>query len=138
MTVQTYVPGSNVTFTPEALAHLREQVKEKGAKGIRVAVTPSGCSGYKYVLDTVEHASSDDLVLHLEGGLDIFVDKGSLPMIQGMEIDYVKEGLNRSIQFRNPNVTGECGCGIRCCAAAKERGDRQAVPRRPRGHQAGA
>ncbi|HET8706218.1 MAG TPA: iron-sulfur cluster assembly accessory protein [Pseudomonadales bacterium] len=111
MTVQTFVPGSNITFTQDAVKHLLTQVSEAGAKGIRVAVKPSGCSGYKYVLDAVDKSDSNDVVLHLEGGLDVFVDKESLPMIQGMEVDYVKEGLNRSIQFRNPNVTGECGCG---------------------------
>lgn len=112
MSVQTYVPNTNLTFTLEAIKHLREQVQENaGAKGVRVAVKPSGCSGYKYVLDTVEQPANDDIVLHIDNGLDVFVDKESLPMIQGMEVDYVKEGLNRSIQFRNPNATGECGCG---------------------------
>lgn len=111
MTVQTYVPGNNITFTQDAIQHLRSQVAEASAKGIRVAVKPSGCSGYKYVLDTATNAEIEDVVLHLDGGLDVYVDKESLPMIQGMEVDYVKEGLNRSIQFRNPNVTGECGCG---------------------------
>jgi iron-sulfur cluster assembly accessory protein len=112
MSVQTFVPESSITFTVAAIEHLRKRLQsDERAKGIRVAVKPSGCSGYKYVLDTVEAATSDDVLLNISEGLNVFIDKDSLPMIQGMEVDYVKEGLNRSIQFRNPNVTGECGCG---------------------------
>lgn len=39
------------------------------------------------------------------------MDGSALAMINGTEIDYVKEGLNSFYKFRNPNVTGECGCG---------------------------
>lgn len=112
MSVQTFVPNTHITFTVAAVEHLRKRLHtDSHARGIRVAVKPSGCSGYKYVLDTVDTPAEEDVVLHIGEGVDIFVDKESLPMIQGMEVDYVKEGLNRSIQFRNPNVTGECGCG---------------------------
>lgn len=112
MSVQTFVPDTGITFTLAAIDHLRKKLQTEAlAKGIRVSVKPSGCSGYKYVLDTVEIPGNDDVILHIGDGLDVFVDPQSLPMIKGMEVDYVKEGLNRSIQFRNPNVTGECGCG---------------------------
>jgi iron-sulfur cluster assembly protein len=39
------------------------------------------------------------------------VDKDSLALIDGTEVDFVKEGLNEAFRFRNPNVSGECGCG---------------------------
>ena len=35
----------------------------------------------------------------------------SLPFVDGTEIDFGKQGLNAAFVFRNPNVTGECGCG---------------------------
>lgn len=112
MSVQTFVPDTGISFTLAAMEHLRKRLEsDDQARGIRVAVKPSGCSGYKYVLDTVETPANDDVILHIGEGLDVYVDKESLPMLKGMEVDYVKEGLNRSIQFRNPNVTGECGCG---------------------------
>ena len=38
-------------------------------------------------------------------------DDKSIPDIDGTEVDFVKEGLNEAFRFRNPNVTGECGCG---------------------------
>lgn len=112
MSVQTFVPDTSITFTVAAIEHLRKRLQnEAAAHGIRVSVKPSGCSGYKYVLDTIDAPSQHDVVLNVSDGLSIYVDRDSLPMLKGMEVDYVKEGLNRSIQFRNPNVTGECGCG---------------------------
>ena len=47
----------------------------------------------------------------LRADLDIFVDRASLPVLQGTRLDFEKEGLNRTIKFHNPNVTAACGCG---------------------------
>ena len=44
-------------------------------------------------------------------GVGIFVDADSLPMVDGTEIDFLKQGLSEQFLFRNPNVAGECGCG---------------------------
>ncbi|MEE8234023.1 MAG: iron-sulfur cluster assembly accessory protein, partial [Gammaproteobacteria bacterium] len=44
-------------------------------------------------------------------GVKIFVDKLSLPMLIGTEMDYVREGLNEEFQFKNPNSQETCGCG---------------------------
>jgi len=34
-----------------------------------------------------------------------------LPLLEGTEIDFVRQGLSDNFRFRNPNVSGECGCG---------------------------
>ena len=34
-----------------------------------------------------------------------------LELIDGTEVDFIKEGLNEAFRFRNPNISGECGCG---------------------------
>ena len=44
-------------------------------------------------------------------GVQVLVDAKSLPFLQGMEVDYVREGLNQRLAFRNPNVKDSCGCG---------------------------
>jgi iron-sulfur cluster assembly protein len=41
----------------------------------------------------------------------VVVDKKSLEIIDGTEVDFVREGLNEAFRFRNPLATGECGCG---------------------------
>ena len=42
---------------------------------------------------------------------EVFIDKESQEFLDGTEVDYVKDKFSGSIKFRNPNVTGECGCG---------------------------
>ncbi len=34
-----------------------------------------------------------------------------LAFVDGTDIDFQRQGLNASFVFRNPNATGECGCG---------------------------
>ena len=46
-----------------------------------------------------------------EGDVKVVVDKKSLPFLEGMEVDYIRDGLNQRFSFRNPNVKDQCGCG---------------------------
>jgi iron-sulfur cluster assembly protein len=41
----------------------------------------------------------------------VFVDRASLAAVDGTRIDFVRQGLNETFRFDNPNVQGECGCG---------------------------
>ena len=43
--------------------------------------------------------------------MTVVLDSKSLELIDGTEVDFVKDGLNEAFRFRNPNVKGECGCG---------------------------
>ena len=46
-----------------------------------------------------------------QDGVRIFVDADSLPLVDGTEIDFGKQGLSEAFTFRNPNAAAECGCG---------------------------
>lgn len=112
MTVQSFIPEKSLTLTEAAIRHMEKQVQEKsGIVGIHIGVKPSGCSGYMYVMDLVDTAPADDIAIKVSDKLTVFIDKSSLPVLQGTELDYVKQGLNATLQFRNPNATSECGCG---------------------------
>lgn len=112
MSVETYdVAADVVTVTPEAARHLKRQLEVKGGNGVRVSVKESGCTGYMYVMEEVDAAAGNDLTVELDNGVRLFVDSGSLGILRGTEIDYAREGVNRSIRFNNPNVTAACGCG---------------------------
>jgi iron-sulfur cluster assembly protein len=52
----------------------------------------------------------DDVVFD-QAGVKVIVDSESLELIDGTEVDFVKDGLNEAFKFRNPNIKGECGCG---------------------------
>ena len=46
-----------------------------------------------------------------QGGVRVFVDALSLPVVDGTQIDLVKQRLGEQFVFRNPNASAECGCG---------------------------
>ena len=77
---------------------------------MRLGVTKTGCSGYSYVINYAEDIKEADIVFE-DKGVKVVVDADALPLIDGTEVDFVKHGLNEAFSFRNPNVTGECGCG---------------------------
>ncbi|NCN23815.1 MAG: iron-sulfur cluster assembly protein IscA, partial [Gallionella sp.] len=78
--------------------------------GLRIGVRTSGCSGMAYKLEFADQLAEDDLQF-VSHGVTLLVDAKSLPYIEGMELDYTREGLNEGFKFNNPNVKNECGCG---------------------------
>lgn len=102
---------AQLSITSSAASQIRHVLDERGqGLGLRVSIKPSGCSGYSYVLDFADEAASDDVTFE-EHGVKVFVAPDALEVLDGSEVDYVSEGLNRFFKFRNPNVTDECGCG---------------------------
>ncbi|MBI1174556.1 MAG: iron-sulfur cluster assembly protein IscA [Sideroxydans sp.] len=100
-----------VTLTENAAKHVRNFLAKRGKGiGLRVGVRTSGCSGMAYKLEFADEAGSDDLRFE-SGGVTVLVDPQSLPYIDGMELDYTREGLNEGFKFNNPNMKNECGCG---------------------------
>lgn len=69
----------------------------------------AGCSGFEYSLDFAEEQELDDVVF-TSHGVDIYVNKHSLPRLIGSEIDYI-DGLQSGFRITNPNVRSSCGCG---------------------------
>lgn len=101
----------SISLTASAAERVRSYLEKRGhGLGLRVGVKKTGCSGYAYVIDYADSISDDDSVFE-DGGVKVIVDSGSLKIIDGTEVDFVKDGLNEAFKFRNPNVKGECGCG---------------------------
>jgi len=100
-----------ISLSEAAAERVRSRLAIRGhGLGLRVAVKPSGCSGYSYVVDYVDEARADDRVFECFG-VKLFVDDASLATIDGTHIDFVRQGLNESFRFNNPKVLAECGCG---------------------------
>ncbi len=101
----------NIRITPAARERMHHFVaSEPNALGVRFGVRKMGCSGYAYTIDVAETIGTNDSVAE-QDGIKLVVDAKSLPLIEGTEIDFSKQGLNASFVFRNPNSAGECGCG---------------------------
>ncbi|MBT9599398.1 MAG: iron-sulfur cluster assembly accessory protein [Vitreoscilla sp.] len=100
-----------ISVTPKAAAQIRKALaKRGGGAGLRVAIKTSGCSGYAYALEFADEAGADDLRFESEG-VQLLVEARSLPMIDGTQLDWVREGLNEGFKFNNPNASATCGCG---------------------------
>lgn len=100
-----------IQLTAAAAARVASFVAGKpGAVGLRFGVKRTGCSGWAYTVDLADEVAADDTVFE-QSGVRVVVDARSLPLVAGTEIDFARKGLNAEFVFRNPNVTGACGCG---------------------------
>jgi iron-sulfur cluster assembly protein len=100
-----------ITLTPAAADRVRHFLSERGhGVGLRLAVRKTGCSGFAYVVNYADTVEPEDRVFDSQG-VRVLVDARSLELIDGTEVDFVRQGLNEAFRFRNPNVRGECGCG---------------------------
>jgi iron-sulfur cluster assembly protein len=101
----------SISLTASAADRVRVFLSRRGhGVGLRVGVKKTGCSGFAYVVNYADEVGTDDVVFEHQG-VKVIVDRESLGLIDGTEVDFVKQGLNEAFRFRNPNVKGECGCG---------------------------
>ena len=100
-----------ITMTDAAAARVSSFMINRGKGiGLRLGVRTSGCSGMAYKLEFVDEVNGDDQVFE-SNGVKVIIDAKSLPYLDGMELDYAREGLNEGFKFNNPNVKDQCGCG---------------------------
>ncbi|MGJ8690892.1 MAG: iron-sulfur cluster assembly protein IscA [Thalassotalea sp.] len=101
----------SVTMTPAAAERVKSFLVNRGSGlGLRLGIKTTGCSGLAYVLEFVDDANEDDEMFTIDG-VNVIIDGKSLVYLAGIELDFVKEGLNEGFKFTNPNAKGECGCG---------------------------
>lgn len=84
--------------------------KQPDAYGVRFGIKRTGCSGFGYTVDLAAAIAENDTVFE-QDGLRLVVDRKALPFVDGTEIDFERQGINAQFVFKNPNATGECGCG---------------------------
>ena len=91
---------------------LRGSSNQEGTqKGVRLAVSDGGCSGYEYKMEITSTPKADDLVVENEDKVMFFIDRESAPLIEGIVIDFVDGLVESGFKFLNPNATDTCGCG---------------------------
>ncbi|PIE83584.1 MAG: iron-sulfur cluster assembly protein IscA [Candidatus Contendobacter odensis] len=101
----------SITLTEKAAAHARNHLAKKAtAQGLRLGVRNSGCSGFMYMVELAETINPDDQIFESKG-IKLIVSNKNTPYLDGIEIDYGKQGLNESFHFKNPNAKATCGCG---------------------------
>jgi iron-sulfur cluster assembly protein len=100
-----------ITITETATKKILSNLDKRGhGIGIRVGVRTTGCSGLAYVLEYIDKYGLEDERFDYNGFI-IVVDPKSLPIVDGITLDYVRQGLNEGFEFKNPNEKDRCGCG---------------------------
>ena len=101
----------SVSLTQSAARQIAKQLEKRGGGvGLRLGVKKSGCAGFSYVIDFADEIVENDALFE-HYGVQVIVNKDHLKQLDGIELDYRKEGINEAFQFNNPNVTDSCGCG---------------------------
>lgn len=102
-----------IELTDTAATHVKKVLAKRGTGlGISIGVKKSGCSGYAYVLEYVDHTPCLPCYVSKNKDVTIFVDPNDEYIINNLVIDYVKEGLNEAFKFVNPQEKARCGCGV--------------------------
>jgi iron-sulfur cluster assembly protein len=101
----------SVTLSEAAVKHVTKYLSRRGkGVGVRLGVKTTGCSGLAYKLEYADDVAPEDVVFE-DRGIKVLVDPKSLAYLDGMTLDYVREGLNEGFRFNNPNERDRCGCG---------------------------
>lgn len=101
----------SIQLTESAARRVQQQLAQRGkGLGLRVGVKASGCSGYAYLVDYADQAQPDEVVFESHG-TRVFIARDTLPMLDGLVVDFRREGLNEVFKFENPNAEALCGCG---------------------------
>ncbi|XOV88019.1 MAG: HesB/IscA family protein [Pseudomonadota bacterium] len=111
MSVETFSLADTISVTPAAQKHFRDQLARSGARGVRISLKESGCSGFKYEIEEVDAPAPSDIAIKLPNDVVVCFRPADAVALRGTEIDYTIEGLNRNLKIQNPNAVDACGCG---------------------------
>lgn len=101
---------AGVQLSEAAAQRIINYTQSHGGVGLRLGLRKAGCSGWAYTVDMASEITEQDVVCEDRGAKVVF-DERWLNAFDGVQVDFVKDGLNQSFRFTNPNVKGECGCG---------------------------
>ncbi len=105
-----------IALTDNAITAVKKAMTRAGKEGagFRIMVEPGGCSGFKYKIGLDASPRQDDAIVE-SGGIRIFVDPQSAPMLTGVRVDFVEEVGKAGFSFENPNAASKCNCGKSFC-----------------------
>lgn len=99
-----------LTAKAQEIIHRLVDQAEGEVTGLRIIVDQGGCSGLQYMLGLETSARTDDRIYDF-GDVKVFVDPHSLPIIDGLQIDFIESLETSGFIFDNPNARDVCSCG---------------------------
>ena len=97
-----------INFSKQAVERINQLItKNPSGTFFRIAVKGGGCSGFKYDFTFVKEIDENDLKHE-----NIVIDKSSLEMLKGSQVDFAQELIGSSFKISNPKTKSSCGCGV--------------------------
>ena len=97
-----------INFSKKAVERIDQLVSKKPTGTFfRIAIKGGGCSGFKYDFSFDTNIDKNDLTYK-----NIVIDKSSIEMLKGSQIDFNQELIGESFEISNPKTKSSCGCGI--------------------------
>ena len=97
-----------INFSEKALERINQLISKKPTGTyFRIAVKGGGCSGFKYDFSFDNTTDLNDLKHK-----NIVIDKSSLEMLKGSQVDFAQELIGDSFKISNPKTKSSCGCGV--------------------------
>lgn len=102
-----------ITLTETAARRVQQQLERRGrGVGIQIGVKTTGCSGLAYTLEYVDTPPiTRDYFKYNSHGVEVWVAGRDLVYLDGLEMDWRRQGLNEGFDFVNPRERDRCGCG---------------------------
>ena len=110
---ETVTPAHGVGLTDAAAIKVKSLITQEGRDDLklRLAVQPGGCSGLIYQLYFDERVLDGDAVVEFSEGVEVVVDKMSVPYLDGATVDFEDTIQKQGFTIDNPNAQGSCACG---------------------------
>jgi len=97
-----------INFSKKAVERINQLIAKKPpGTFFRIAVKGGGCSGFKYDFTFDDKIDGNDL-MHK----NVIIDKSSLGLLKGSNVDFKEELIGSSFKISNPKTKSSCGCGI--------------------------
>ena len=97
-----------INFSKQAVERINQLIEKKpSGTFFRIAVKGGGCSGFKYDFSFDKEIDENDLKHE-----NIVIDKSSLEMLKGSQVDFSQELIGSSFKISNPKTKSSCGCGV--------------------------
>ena len=102
-----------ITVTEAAAKKIKQSLAKRGkGVGIRIGVRTTGCSGLAYVLEYVDSIEYEiGVTNYAQPDFAVLVSAKDDPYLNGLVVNWVRNGLNEGFEFTNPNERDRCGCG---------------------------
>ena len=110
--LETTVTADGVNLSDGAASKIKSLLEQEGRDdlALRIAVQPGGCSGLRYQLFFDERTLDGDEIRDFDG-VNVVVDRMSLPYLHGATIDFVDTIEKQGFTIDNPTASGSCACG---------------------------